>query len=158
MAENYRNKLIKTFWLTAHRSGVSEDEARSFVSSIYPGKSLSKLVEDELVRVVGEFIKTTGAPVRMPKRPGRKKWTRARIDRQENASSSQIALIDNYADALELDEIHLEAMRQRAGGKKYARLTRGEAQKMIEAMKAMLGRGWKPKTKKEHDIGKVTWH
>ena len=155
--KNYRYKLISTFWLVANRAAVDQDNARAFVQSVYPRKSLSKLTIDELYRVVSEFIKTTGADVHMPKRP-KKKFTPRSNNRLEWASPAQIELIENYADALNLEDFHLEALRLRAGGEKFERPTKKQAQNMIEAMKEMLKRDWKPKIAKKESHEDVTWH
>ncbi len=158
--ENYRYKLLKTFWGTARQAGVNEDDARAFVQSVYPGKRLSRMTLDELDRVVCEFIKTTGIDFNMPvKKKNRKLRVQfSRDNRLELATPGQVELIDNYADALELQDFHLLSIMNRAGAKVGEPLTLKVAQNMIEGMKKMLDRGWKPKVRAEIDYQNVTWN
>lgn len=155
---DYRIKLLKTFWYTARQAGVSEDDARAFVQSVYPGKRLSRMTVDELERVVRDFIKTNGIDVSMPLKKTKKKNALYRDNRVELATPGQIDLIDNYADALNLKDSHMEALMYRAGGRFGVPMSVKVAQNMIEAMKKMLARDWKPKIKKENRVENVTWH
>ena len=158
MANDYRYKLLKTFWYTARLKGVSQDNARAFVESVYPGKRLSRMTVDELERVTREFIKVHRVDVSMPVKKVKRKKSQYRDHRVELATPEQIDLIDNYADALGLQDFHLESLMYRAGAQFGEPMTLRVAQNMIEAMKKMLQRGWKPKIKKEINYKNVAWN
>ena len=157
MASNYRYKLLKTFWYTAKQAGVSEENARAFAQAIYPGKRLSRMTVDELERVTRDFIAVHRVGVSMPRKKSKREKSPSRNSRVELATPEQIDLIDNYADALGLQDFHLESLMYRAGSRYGEPMTLKVAQNMIEAMKKMLSRGWKPKVTKEIKYDNVTW-
>lgn len=157
-ATEYRRKLLNTFWLTANKAGVNQDDARAFAQSVYPGKRLSQMTVDELERVTKEFINIHRVDVRMPAKRNKRQRSFNWDNRLERATSKQIDLIDNYAEALGLQDFHLEKLMYRAGAKFGEPLTLKVAQNMIEGMKKMLARNWKPKKTKEPRVEHVTWH
>ena len=115
--DDFRYKLLKTFWHTARQAGVEEENARAFAQGIYPGKRLSTMTVDELERVTREFIKVHRVDVNMPVKKIKPKKVLYRERRLELATARQLDLIDNYADELGLQNIHIEALMRRAGAK-----------------------------------------
>jgi len=150
--------LLRAFWLTARQAGVNEENARAFAQSLYPGKRLSTMTNDELERVTREFIKIHRVDINMPVKKVKPKKVVYSNRRIELATARQLDLIDNYADELGLQNAHLEALMSRAGCEFGKPLTLKVAQNMIEAMKKMLERGWKPKITTGTREEQVTWH
>jgi hypothetical protein len=158
---DYRIKLLRAFWLAVGQAGVTEDDARAFAQGVYPEKRLSTMTTDELEFVCRQFIKVHRINISMPVKKVKPKKVFYRDHRLELATPSQLDLIDNYADELSLQSFHLEALMRRAGAKFGEPLTLKVAQNMIEGMKKMLQRGWKPRQTENTSIEQVehvTWH
>lgn len=164
MADSYRYKLIKTFWYTARETGLCNELANDFVSANFPGKSLSKLTIDELEVCVKELIKTSRLDIRMPWKTVKKKnqqqhtAIKGTSEHFQPASVRQLQKIDRLAEQIGLHEGHILKLAKKFGhiiGPFSVQIT----QKLIECMKDMIRRGWKPDDKEAEEIPEnVTWN
>lgn len=144
MAEDYRYKLIKTFWFCARKAGVTKEQASDFVFSLYR-KGLSRLTLDELESTVKQFIDTTGAKVYMPKKTIKKRKKGVVLDRFEVASPGQLEKIEILAEAMGLSDSIIFTQLKKMGWVPGTPIGKIAAQKTIEAFKSMAQRGWKPR-------------
>ena len=147
----YRNKLNRTFWLIANKIGV--DNAKNFARSLY-NKRISQLTVDEYEDIVRELIRYSKVDVTMPKRYKSKRRPVELPDSDDLASPKQVEKINQLADAIGLDDNSLVKIQMKMSGGEICRLTVPIAQKIIECLKSMKKRGWKP-TKQKEWMGKV---
>jgi hypothetical protein len=151
MADDYRYKLIKTFWLTVKKAGISKENADAFVVG-KNGKSLKLLTIDELEDTVGELIQVTKASVYMPNKPKSRKKKSVVKGRIELATSAQMDKIELLASTLGLSDNGVFRILQQMGWEPDTPISLVPAQKTIEVLKSMKERGWIPKKQRTYKI------
>jgi hypothetical protein len=154
MTENdYRKKLIATFWLIVHNHidplYVWELGAKLYPRKItaYPGKGLTNLTIEELESFVKRLCDKLEGAVKMPvrsKKPfpggftaGRQHSICEHLDNlgTDPATPGQIAEMNRLANELELPDSYFLGVVKKATGKEYGPYSRLEIQKVIEALK-----------------------
>jgi hypothetical protein len=147
---DYRYKLIKTFWLTVKRAGMTKENADDFVFDLNK-KSLKLLTIDELENTVYRLIKTTGLKIFMPVKPRRKKKSIVK-GRIELASPQQLDKIEILAKSLGLSDRGVLGILKQMGWEPDTPISLVPAQKTIEVLKSMKERKWKPRNKTGYKI------
>jgi hypothetical protein len=149
-ADNYRYKLIKTWFLTLNKAGMDKEMGDDFLQSIYPAKSISRLTSDELYNVLYNLIKKTGLDIGIPKRPQKphkkKAWNKHRDldDRTELATPGQLDKIDIMSKKIGLSDNAILELMIKMGWKPGTQIGKIAAQSTIECLKAMIKKNWKP--------------
>ncbi len=161
MANDYRYKLMKTFWFAVKQTGMTEDEARAFAWAKYQ-KRISMLTEDQLYERTVELAKIHHLDIGIPKRPQKKKtwYKKARNpgDRLELASLEQMEMIGEMAGKIGLSDAGIFVFLKKMGWVPGTPVGLIPAQKTIEAFKAMWKRGYKPKKQTIYIPKGVAWN
>ncbi len=150
-----REKLIRTFFWIIRSAGISEDDWRAFVESLYGKGSLRMLTTDELKCVVDELAAVTGIELRKPSPREKHKRENITVTRNgvviELPTKEQLALIENLSDKMNMSQETLQGLiRKAAEGKPTLSLL--SARKLIEMLKYMHGRGWLDHTSEKKQI------
>jgi len=128
-------KQIKKIWAVAKEIGLLEEELRDIVEKHSNQRHISRLSREQARAVIDELERLAG---REPNKFYR--GERARPGIYYLVSEAQIAMMKALAEKLNKDEDWLLWFIKRRTGKALYYLERREAQKIIEALKAMVKR------------------